>query len=33
MLGSFALSPSRSVTTGDPVKFSTGDLIWDATTP
>lgn len=33
MLGSFALSPSRSVTTGDPVKFSAGDLIWDATTP
>jgi hypothetical protein len=33
MLGSFALSPSRVVTTGDPVKFSVGDLIWDDTTP
>lgn len=33
MVGSFALSPSRSVSTGDPVKFATGDLTFDLTTP
>jgi hypothetical protein len=33
MIGSFALSPSRAVTTGDPVKFAIGDLSVDLTTP
>lgn len=33
MIGSFALSPSRSVGAGDPVKFAVGDLVIDLSTP
>lgn len=33
MIGSFALSPSRSVGLGDPVKFAVGDLVIDLSTP
>lgn len=33
MLGSFELASPRTVTTGDPVKFAIGDLVWDLTTP